>query len=388
MQAIINGTIYTPSESVADAVVLIAEGHIRALGGIETEIPPEAQILDARKRAIVPGLIDIHTFGCLGAQLARPERVVEDLDALSRNVAQFGVTGFLISLPMGTLDEICAMLTAVAEAIPQVRDGARCLGIHLEGPYLDPLFRGAFPKGVLRSPAHDEIAQVIAAAHGQLRMVTLAPNLPGAIEAARQLQENGIMPSLGHTGATFDLAHGVLAPDGPFGMVTHFFNAMTGLHHRNPGVVGAVLASDVPAMLICDGEHVHPAVVEILLRAKTPRRVVLVTDAMALAGMPDGEGSLFGQTVYVRHGRATLDNGTLAGSVLTLNCAVLNALKFGKLTFAEAVTMATLNPAQVLNLAGGTLSVGGDSDLAVLDHITGEVAVTMVRGKIVYRREV
>ncbi|HEY6042238.1 MAG TPA: amidohydrolase family protein, partial [Anaerolineae bacterium] len=248
--------------------------------------------------------------------------------------------------------------------------------------------RGAFPLDVLREPNVGELGRWADAANGYLRVVTLAPNLKDSNECARFLRERKIIPSLGHTGTGYNQAHQALAPQGDFTLVTHLFNAMTGMHHRNPGVVGAVLASNVPAMLICDGEHVHPAVVKVITRAKTTERVILVTDAIAGAGIAEGKFSLFDQPVYVNHGRAQLADGTLAGSVLTLNRAVINARDFAGLAFGDALKMATENPARLLELeAKGMLSIGADADVVMMDEQTGDVKMTMVTGKQVFVKD-
>lgn len=385
--AILNGTVYTPEEKIVGGVVLVSDGKIRGVGlASEMDIPAEAERIDARGAAIAPGLIDLHTYGCLGVQITSPERAADELQSLAYNVARFGVTRFLISPPMGDIEELTRMLTAIAVAIPQLSGGARCAGIHLEGPYLDPEQRGAFPRRVLREPRVDEVSRLVDAAGGFIRVVTMAPNLPGSREVARFLHEHGMIVSLGHTSATFEKACQALAPNGGFSLVTHVFNAMSGLHHRRPGAAGAALLSAVPAMLICDGEHVHPGVVKILLRQKTAEGVILVTDAIAGAGLEEGEYTLFDQQVLVRAGRATLSDGTLAGSVLTLNRAVMNARGFAGIDLSEALEMATSNPARVLKHGvSGTLHEGAEADVVVMDERTGQVRRTMIGGVEVFK---
>ncbi len=385
MLTIFNATLYTPREKIPNGAIQIDAGKIRALSIDQLPIT-NLQSLDARGFAILPGLIDLHTYGCLGAQLTTPERAADDLAAIARSVARFGVTGFLISPPMGDADFIARMLTALADAIPNLRGGARCLGIHLEGPYLDPEMRGAFPRAVLRAPNLAEMQRWLDSARGWIRIVTLAPNLPDARAVAARLRARGVVASLGHSSGSYEVARDALQKD--FSLVTHIFNAMTGIHHRAPGVAGAAVESDVSAMLIGDGEHVHPAVVKMLARAKGIEKIILVTDAIAGAGMKDGVFELFGQKVLVRGGRATIENGTLAGSVLTLNHAVINAACFAGIDFSDAVRMATLNPARVLNLESrGELRAGADADIVVMNEETGEVMLTMVAGKVAYTND-
>lgn len=385
MKAIINGTIYTPAQTVFDGIVLIDGRTIHAIGKrASITFPRDTEIIDARGNAIVPGLIDIHTYGNLGVSMTTPERIAEELPAFARNVAQFGVTSFLISPTMGNRDFIARILTAIAEAIPNVRDAAQPLGIHLEGPWLDPEQRGAFPLEVLHAPALDEAREYVQAARGYLKLVTLAPNFPESLDVARYFIENDIVPSLGHSNTTYDVTHDALDV---FPVVTHVYNAMSALHHRKPGVLGAVLSSDkASSMLICDGIHAHPAAVKILFRSLGTDRVILVTDSIPGGGMDEGEFVMLNQTARIIDGVARLENDTIAGSILTLNRAVMNARKFGNLSLNDALEMATQNPARILGLSNkGQLVVGADADIVVMDDAS-EVAMTMVRGDVVYRK--
>jgi len=387
LQALINGTIYTPTETIDDGVVLVEGTTIHAVGTRGAlAIPRDAQVIDARGNAIVPGLMDLHTYGCLGASLTAPERVAEELAEFARNVTRFGVTRFLISPTIGDRAFIVQMLRALAESIPRLSQGARCVGIHLEGPWLDPEQRGAFPRAALHAPTLDEAREYVEAAGGFLRMVTLAPNLPNALEVARFLRAQGVSVSLGHSSTTYEVARAAL-DSGVFTLVTHVYNAMTGLHHRHPGVLGAVLSSDdVCGMLICDGLHVHPAAVKILLRTLGVERVILVTDATPGGGLTEGTFLMLGQTAHVENGMARLEDGTIAGSILTLNRAVMNARAFGALTLNDALKMATVNPARVLGLWNcGSLNDGAVADVVVMDD-AGDVLLTMVESQVVYHR--
>lgn len=377
-----HGTVYTPHDRIEDGAVLVRDGLIAAVGHArDVPAPAGTERVDARGNAIIPGLIDLHTYGCKGAQLTRPDRFADELRALARNYAEFGVTGFLISPPIApsaTPEEMADHLAVLAGAIEAAHTApepgaAVCLGIHLEGPCLDPRQPGTFPVRRLQQPSPASFTRWLDAARGAIRLVTLAPNVPGAADSARLLRGRGVRVSLGHTSTNYEGARAALSPRGDFDIVTHMFNAMTGLGHREPGVVGAVLESDVPVMLINDGIHVHPAVVKVLLRAKTAERVVLVTDSIAAAGLGDGEYSIFDIPVTVRHGRATNPSGTLAGSALTLNRAVLNAVLFAGLPFGDAVAMATANPAAILGLEDrGVLTAGARGDVVLMSEATGE----------------
>lgn len=386
IQVFFNGMVYTPSQVIPDGVVVIQDNQVRALGArAQGAHPADAQLIDARGGIIAPGLVDIHTYGCLGVSITSPETAGDELDAFAKNVARFGVTSFLISPTMGDRNFIASELAALAEAMPRVQGGATPLGIHLEGPWLDPEQRGAFPVSVLHAPTLDEAREYLDAARGYLKLVTLAGNLPNASEVAHFFGEHGVRVSYGHSNTTYEHAHELLS-SGAFPLVTHVYNAMSGLHHRKPGVLGAVLSSDnVMGMLICDGIHAHPAAVKILLRSLGLERVILVTDAIPGGGMNGGEFTMLNQTARIVEGVARLQDGTIAGSILTLNRAVMNARAFADLAWSDALALATHNPARALGLASkGALAPGADADVIVMDT-SGNVTTTMVAGHVVHQ---
>ena len=383
MKAILNGTIYSPTQIIHDGVVLIDQGTIRAVGTrAATTIPQYAEIIDASGNAIIPGLIDIHTYGNQGVSMTAPERVAAELPTFARNVTQFGVTSFLISPTMGDHHFIVRILAAIADTIPTVRGGAQALGIHLEGPWLDPEQRGAFPRDVLRVPSLQDAREYVHAAKGYLRLVTLAPNFSESLDVARYLLSVGVQPSLGHSNTSFEVALDALQI---FPLVTHVYNAMSGLHHRKPGVLGAVLSSDkANGMLICDGIHAHPAAVKILLRSLGTNRIILVTDSIPGGGLAEGKFTMLNQIAHIIDGVARLTDGTIAGSILTLNRAVMNARAFGDVSFSDAIKMATQNPARALGLSNkGQLVAGADADVVIMND-SGDVKMTLVAGEIVH----
>ncbi|MFZ1794917.1 MAG: N-acetylglucosamine-6-phosphate deacetylase [Anaerolineae bacterium] len=386
MRCYFNGTVYTPEQVIENGAVLTDDaGRITWVGaGADAPAPEGATRVDAHGKAIIPGLIDLHTFGCKGAQLQKPDDFLESLRAQCRNYFEFGVGGFLISPPVapdGAAETMSAYLRALAHAITQIAaapepNAAQCLGIHLEGPCLDPRVHGAFPLAALQTPSPENYAAWLGAAGGLIKLVTLAPNLPSGVESAAFLRGRGVKVSLGHSAADYAFTAKVLA-DGNCDLATHMFNAMTPLSHRDPGVAGAVLESNLPVMLICDGIHVHPAAMRLLVKCKGAERIILVTDSMAAAGMGDGIYEFFGQSVSVTAGRATLPSGTLAGSALTLNQAVANMATFTGLPFAAALKMATALPAQMLGLSGmGSLAAGSIGPVFVMDEATGEILNT------------
>jgi N-acetylglucosamine-6-phosphate deacetylase len=295
------------------------------------------------------------------------------------------VTGFLCTVAAPDADSLRRLVSRYVERFEEeTQSGARPLGLHLEGPFLNEEKRGAFDAAWLREPTLAEAEAVLDAGQGWIRQVTLAPELPGVEEIAARFRGEDVVVSLGHTNADFETARSALRAD--FTHVTHTFNAMKGFHHREPGVFGAIMTSRaVTAELIADTVHVHPGAMEMLLRCLGPDRVVLVTDAMAGAGLADGAYDLVGQRVTVQDGKATLADGTMAGSVATMDTCVGNLPREVGVPLADAVRMASLNPARVLNMADtlGTLEVGKRADLTVIDRDVN-VKLTVVGGEIVY----
>jgi N-acetylglucosamine-6-phosphate deacetylase len=380
--------LLTPEARLSPGVVGMADDGKVAYAGasLPLNVAPEAvhDLPDGCR--IIPGLIDVHTHGGVGITFGRGDDGVADLHTYSEWVASTGVTGFLCSIAAPDTGALREMVRVYAEAFEAGGfPGAVPLGLHLEGPYLNPEKKGAFNASWLRGPLLDEVDALIDVGGGWIRQMTLAPELPGAFEVAERLGEAGIVASLGHSNT--DYVEAARALRGPFVHVTHTFNAQRGFHHRRPGVLGAVLASDdVTAELIADTVHVHPAAMRVLLRCLGPDRVVLITDAMAGAGLGDGHYELTGHDVWVKDGEARQENGTLAGSVATLDLCVRNLVDHVGMPLLDAVRMATVNPARVLSMARqhGRLVAGASGDWVVLDEAL-RVVLTVVQGRIVYR---
>jgi N-acetylglucosamine-6-phosphate deacetylase len=335
---------------------------------------------------VAPGLIDIHVHGGYGIRFDAPASLLADVRAYAAWVAAAGVTGFLCSIAAPSLEALLELVAGYAGACEAGTTGAECLGIHLEGPFLNPVRSGAFVDGWLRTPSVDEMQALLAAGRGWVRQVTLSPELDGAQAVAAFLRQSGVTAAMGHTTADYGIASAALRGD--FTHVTHTFNAQQGFHHREPGALGAVLASDgVTAELIADGVHVHPAAMSVLLRCLGRERVVLVSDAMAGAGLSEGTYQLLGREVTVRAGKALLADGTIAGSIVTLDACVRNVMGLPRQSLAGAVRMASLNPAAAIGLADryGSVSVGKVANLTIVDP-DFNVHMTIVRGMIAFRR--
>jgi N-acetylglucosamine-6-phosphate deacetylase len=263
--------------------------------------------------------------------------------------------------------------------------GAKPLGIHLEGPFIHPERLGGFGKQYLQPPSVELFKQYQAAAKGHIKMVTLAPELEGIEAVIRHLVEERIVVSAGHTMATYEEM--VRAIDLGVSHVTHMYNAMSPFTHRSPGVVGAALLDpDVSLQIIADGAHLHPATVKLTVEQAGVDRIALITDAMHMLGLSDGHYSSFGHEVELRMGQVQLADGTLAGSVLTMNHAVRNAMQFAEIPLHEAVRMATIVPATILGIHNrkGSLEAGKDADIVLMDEAFN-VHLTMVEGEIVYQ---
>jgi N-acetylglucosamine-6-phosphate deacetylase len=292
------------------------------------------------------------------------------------------VTAFLPTIITSPFDAYPTRLQEVADAM-RITEGAKPLGVHLEGPYLNPTKRGAHDPSYLRPIDVEEMLDWADSA--LVRVVTLAPELPGALEAIRALRRKGIVVSVGHSNATLDEAKAGFEAGASWG--THLFNAMSALNHREPGVPGAILTSTLRCGLIADGVHTHPAMVELAYKAKGASGLSLVTDAMEAMGMPPGRYGLGGREVLVTEERAHLADGTLAGSILKMDEAVRNMIDFTGCSLTEAVRMATHTPAQVLGLRRkGAIAPGYDADLVILDKSL-QVISTIVAGMLVYDRK-
>ena len=378
------GVVLTPERHLPRGWVAVGGGRVRYVGDRPLEGVPAVEL---GEHTLVPGFIDLHVHGGGGFSLTSGDPAA--LEGFRRWVVRTGVTAFLASL-VGPSPQ--ALLETLGGPMPSAAPGAACLGFHLEGPFLNPRRGGALPPGWFRAPDEPLLMRLLQAAGGRVRMVTVAPELPGAMEVIRQLVRAGVVVALGHTDADYEqFMQGVQAGARH---VTHCFNAMRGLHHREPGALGAALVAPVTAELIADGVHVHPAAAELLLRVKGPDGVVLVSDAVASAGLEEGpfetggRSELGGQTVYVRQGRATLADGRLAGSLLTMDQAVRFVVERLGRPLDQAVRMATLNPARCLGLQAtrGRIAEGYVADLVLLDG-RFEVAATFVEGRLAFCRE-
>lgn len=365
---ILQGNVILPDRVLQRGQVVIEDGIIHEV--LQADRAGTATS-DFGDQYIAPGLIDIHTHGIAGADTM--DGTQDALALMARRFAAHGVTGFLPT----TVTESVEVTIRAVRAVRDYRDtqhgreprGARVLGMHLEGPWISAQFKGAQNERYILAPEETTVRTILEAAGGVITIVSLAPELPGADALIHLLREEGIFVSIGHSGATYEEAVHAVGLGATH--VTHCFNGMTGLHHRAPGIVGAaLLEDDLFAELIADGIHVHPTVMRLLVRDKGRDRVVLITDSMSAAELPDGIYALGGQEVFVRDGQARLQGGTLAGSTLVLDQAVRNLVQLCQVPLVDAVYMATAAPAAAIGLDGskGQIRAGFDADLVVLDQ--------------------
>lgn len=385
--------LFTPREEILDPLLFIEDGFISAIASrAEREIPKNATVIDLtgnfKDAILAPGFVDIHMHGGAGLDVMRTS--MADLPRLNKFLTTHGVTGYFPTTVAAPLGDTCSALERMADAIehaPTTRheggDVQACpLGIHLEGPFLSHKRRGVHPPENLLEPTLQVFERLWQAARGHVRMMTIAPELPGAIEVIAEAARRGVCVSIGHSDAVMATAQAAVKAGARH--ATHTFNAMRPLDHREPGILGEALTSQqLTADIIADGIHVAPEIVKLFLRAKGLDRAVLITDATAAAGMLDGIYQLGPIEVEVKNGRCTVHGETgdkLAGSVLTMDRAVRNVTQFADWSLRDAVRAATLNPATAAGLKRhGQIAPGAEANFVVLSP-SGEVRKTIVRG--------
>lgn len=372
------GTLLLPHGGSQRGALLVDDGRISAVLPPSAPLPVTHTLLDWSAYTIIPGLIDLQLNGAFGDDFMRDPASVRRVAPL---LLRHGVTSFLPTLISSPLSTLHAGAHAIAEAMRAgsgEQPAAHILGTHLEGPFLNADLRGAHNPLHTRPAQIDEIAPYVDAP--QVRLITLAPELENAHHLIAAARQRGIVVSVGHTGATYDEA--MAAFDAGARLCTHLFNAMVPVHHRRPGVIVAGLTHpDVVVGAICDGMHIHPAVMQMIWRAKGTRGVCLVTDAMQALGQPPGRYILADRMVVVDEQVARLadspDGQTFAGSILRMDVALRNTMAFTGCSLADAVTMASTVPADLLGVRKGRLQAGADADIVALD------AALTVRGVLV-----
>ncbi len=361
---IINGKIILP-DAVVTGKVLVYDPEGGKIIGVVDSVPNGAETIDANGGYVAPGLVDIHIHGYLGEDTsdAKPDGIKK----MAYGVAKNGVTAFLPTTMTVSMDEINAALNAVRSLKEESKswDGAEIIGVHAEGPFINPSKKGAQAESNILPPD----AEFVLKNKDIITSITLAPEMDEGHKCIKAIAENSnVLVSMGHTGADFE--EGIQAARDGVNHTTHLFNAMTPLAHRNPGIVGAALAAEnVSVELIADTFHINPGLYSIIAAVKG-RKMVLITDCTRAGGMPDGEYDLGGQPIFLKGIECRLADGTIAGSVLKLNDAVKNVLNHTSLPVNEVFNMASLNPAAAIHVDDrlGSLEEGKDADIIITDE--------------------
>jgi N-acetylglucosamine-6-phosphate deacetylase len=379
-----NGRLFTPNHAGLTGWLLIENGLIRALGlGNTPDFSEDTSIqsLDAQGHNLLPGFIDLHVHGAMGHEVM--DASPTGLEEMARFYASHGVTSFLATTWTADHLSIMKALELVEEVQGRIEGGATLLGVHLEGPYLNPARCGAQDVNLIRRAAKEEALEILDT--GVIRLLALAPEFDENLWLIDECVKRGITVSAAHTTANY--AQMQTAAEHGISQLTHSFNAMEGLGHRELGTIGAAMSlPQISCELIADDIHVHPAAQKILVDVKTPSGVILVTDAIRAAGLPEGDYMLDERSVHIENGAVRLSNGTLAGSVLTMERALKNVCSATGRSLAEMWVTSSLNAARAIGISSrkGSLEVGKDADLVLLDD-TFCVKLTVVHGEIIFK---
>lgn len=376
------GRAFTPTTELHDAGILLRDGVIEAVAlRASLTLPAGAEEIVARDKIAVPGFIDVHIHGAGGHDVM--EATESALNAVSSSIGSHGTTSFVATTVTGNPDAICKSSEGIAHYIGlqhvNTRPGAEILGIHFEGPFINPVRRGVHPPEWIRLPSAELLEQFVGAARGHALMLTIAPELLGAMPCIDAARKSGMVVGIGHTDATYEQARAAMARGAHHAI--HTYNAMRPFSHRDAGVIGAVLTSpEFTAELIADGVHVGETAMRLLLQAKGAAGVILISDGISATSMPDGKYMLGGFEVTVSGGVCRNAEGNLAGSTLTLDRALRNIVNLGA-SLREALGMLTLNPATLLGIEHkkGTLRPNADADLVLLNEAL-EVTRVFTRG--------
>lgn len=381
--ALKNIKIVTPFRIVENGTIVVTGKQISNMGKVsDVVISQDIPVYDLDGMTVTPGFIDLLVHGGGGKGFA------DDSDESIKTISDFffshGTTGMLASLFSKKIDLLKNDVNRIASYADNHKD-SNIWGIHMEGPFINPLIKGAHKIEYLWEPSVEMWNELNASARGYIKLMTIAPELKGNIDVIRAAASQGVVPSIGHTLALYDDIEKAI--DNGAAHVTHMFNAMRPFHHREPGImVAALLRNELKVELIADGIHVDPIVMKLLHNIKGSGGIILVTDAIRACGMPDGNYHFMDQKIIVKDKRAFLENGTLAGSTLTMEEAIKNMVQLVGVPLTDAVRMASLNGAKVLGLEHekGILAVGKDADLVIMDD-NFNVHATIYEGQIKYR---
>ena len=374
MKAIINGKILTENNVIEDKILLFDDKIIDFCDEVEENV----EIIDAKGLYVSPGLIDIHVHGSCNCDVM--DKSLTSIKTIGNGIKTNGVTSFLPTTMTMSKEDIYEALDTIKKSINIKYDGAQILGAHLEGPFINSKYKGAQSDKFIQPPNFPFIEEYV----DVIKIISYAPEVDDNFNFTKEIKDKtDITLSIAHTNATYEEAK--LAIKFGASNITHLFNAMTPLNHRELGVVGAALTSDVYCEIICDNIHVNPQLYQFVLNNKGKDKVILITDCMRAGCMADGKYDLGGQDVFVKDGAARLSTGNLAGSVLNLNKAVYNFIKNTNLSINEAINLASLNPAKSINMdkTKGSLDINKDADIALFDDEMN-CYMTISNGEIIF----
>ncbi|OGO78306.1 MAG: N-acetylglucosamine-6-phosphate deacetylase [Clostridiales bacterium GWB2_37_7] len=373
MKAIVNGKIILKDEIIENKVLLY-DSKIIAIQD-DLEHMQGVELIDADSCYVSPGFTDIHTHGAFGCDAMDED--VNALSTISKGLCQYGVTSFLPTTMSADKKNLQRALDNIRKAASWEPKGAKVLGAHMEGPFINPLRKGAHAEKFIIKAEYELIKDYL----DIIKLITIAPEIEGNMDFINDMHRHShISFSIGHSNATYEEA--LTAIESGIKSATHLFNAMAGMNHREPGVVGAVLNSDIYCELIADKIHVHPVMFKLLMKVKGSDRIILITDAMRATCMKQGVYDLGGQQVTVKQGSARLADGTLAGSVLRLDEAIRNIIENTELSLPEAIATVTINPAKLIGLYDeiGSLEAGKSADITIFDEKIN-IKTTIINGK-------
>lgn len=377
------GKIICPDEIIDGGVVYIKDGKILSVQRkLEKEYLDNIEILDFSKNIISPGYIDLHTHGGHGYDVM--DNTEESIMKIASMQMEHGVTSFLATTVSASEKDILKCISNIKEVM-RSNYVTNILGIHLEGPFINNLKKGAHNPDYIINPNVKIISNILSGNSNIIRIVTLAPELKGAKEIIKILKQKDIIISVGHSNLTFEGLMEII--DLGVTHITHIFNGMNELHHRNPGIpCGALLSDKLKVEVIADGIHIHPAVIKLIVKLKGVGNVILVSDSNCATEMGDGIYEINKLKIQVAEGVARLEDGSLAGSTITVDKAVKNIIKWGVASIPDAIKMATINPAKAIRIDNykGLIAEGKDADIIILDN-EFNVIVTIIKGVIVYR---
>lgn len=378
------GSVLSPADKFSPGRVIIRNGRVDAVGLLSDVRPPDgADHVDALRLTVVPGFIDPHIHGSAGFDVM--DATLASMNTISRTLASHGTTAFLPTTVSASPEILGGTLDRLSTLLHESFDGAKPIGVHMEGPFISADKRGTHRASSVRLPSQTLISDWIARAQGTLKLITMAPELNGALPVSRFARASGVTVAMGHSDASF--VEATAAADSGTHYAVHTFNAMRAFSHRDSGIAGAALSDDrIFAEIIADGIHVSPEVVRIFARSKGRERILLVTDAISATGMPDGRYNLGTDQVRVQGGICRDDEGRLAGSTLTQDAALRNFVAYSGMRMEDAVFGLTLNPARALKLEGrGCIEPGAHADMVMLDDEL-RVMKTFAEGRLVFER--